>query len=129
MKKNFVPMIMCALLLASCANDFTEDTESVLQYSEWDYSRMPKRSCDFVPSQSDYDALAPIADLLMEDWEQFHNWEMPEVFIENYSATPDFWDLWNIISWSMVQDAFCDTIGECDFWIEFWEAYGNVYWK
>lgn len=126
MKKIFVPMIVCALLLASCANDFTEDTESVLQHSE---CRMPARSCDFVPSQSDYDALAPIADLLMEDWEQFHNWEMPEVFIENYSATPDFWDLWNIISWSMVQDTFCDTIGECDFWIEFWEAYGNVYWK
>ena len=126
MKKKFIPMIVCALLLASCANNFAEDTESVLQHSE---CRMPKRSCDFVPSQSDYDALAPIADLLMEDWEQFHNWEMPEVFIENYSATPDFWDLWNIISWSMVQDAFCDTIGECDFWIEFWEAYGNVYWK
>lgn len=126
MKKKFIPMIACALLLASCANNFAEDTETVLQYSE---CRMPARSCDFVPSQSDYDALVPIADLCMENWEEFHNWEMPEVFIENYSATPDFWDLWNIISWSMVQDAFCDTIGECDFWIEFWETYGDVYWK
>lgn len=120
---------MCALFLAGCTDNFAEDTEDILQYSEWDYSRMPARSCGFVPTERDCEILAPIADFCMEDWQEFHNWEMPEPFIENYFSEPGFWDFWNIISWSMVQDSFGDTIGECDFWIEFWETYGNVYWK
>lgn len=131
MKKKIICVAILATLCSCSSDDFSESVESApIEYSEWDYSVMPKMPEDFTPTERDYDNISCIADLIFENWNEFHNWEMPEDIIEGYtSKEPTFTDLWNVISWSMVQESFGDTIGETDWFIEFWEQYGETYWK
>lgn len=124
-KKIRFVAIIATLCLCSCSSDFSDSVNSApAQYSEW---KMPN---NFTPTEKDYDNIAPIADEIWENWTEFHNWEMPEDIIEGYtSETPTFEDLWMVISWSMMQDSFMDTIGETDWWCEWIEQNYKIYWQ
>lgn len=128
MKKYFIAVLALCLALSGCTDNYTEETKEIIQWSEWDYSCMPERRLDFVPTEQDCETMEAMADIVFEDWQEFHNWEMPEPFIENYFSGPDFWDCWNIVSWSMKQVAFSDTIGDQDYWLEWWDTYKDIYW-
>lgn len=129
MKKYFVAVFALCIAFSGCTENYTEDTEKIIQWSEWDYSCMPSRMMGLVPTQQDCEVMEVMADIIFENWQEFHNWEMPEPFIENYFSNPDFWDFWNIVSWSMKQNAFGDTIGDQDYWLEWWDRYGKTYWN